>query len=152
MAAADLKPRHQYLVEAGPSRPAKGNVPSASKVFRNSVAADGFPTSDHTTLHELFSSSVAKFAAEPLLGWRPIDEATGKAAGEFEWMTYEQTAAAVGEVASGLAGLGLAAGNRVGVYGVNCPEWMIAMQVCGWLNMSLCEQGAAAFSCERHSV
>jgi hypothetical protein len=32
-------------------------------------------------------------------------------------------------VASGYSALGLAPGDKVGVCGPNCPEWMISMQV-----------------------
>jgi acyl-CoA synthetase (AMP-forming)/AMP-acid ligase II len=44
-------------------------------------------------------------------------------------MTYAEVAADVAHVASALAQLGLHKGDRVGVYGANCEEWMIAMQV-----------------------
>jgi long-chain acyl-CoA synthetase len=125
--AKELKPRQQYLVGLGQIKEATADKPSASKVYRLPIAKDGFPTSEHSTLHELFTKSVAKYSNLPLLGWRPFDEA-GKVGG-YQWMTYSETAERVVEVASGLAALGLTAGNRVGVYGVNCPEWMMAMQV-----------------------
>jgi long-chain acyl-CoA synthetase len=124
-----LKARKQYLVEVGPSRPASGDKPSASKVYRHRLAKDAFPNAEFSTLHDLFQRSVARFAAEPLLGWRPVNAQGG--VGEYQWITYAETGARVAEVASGLAGLGVTAGQRVGVYGVNCPEWMIAMQVSG---------------------
>lgn len=93
------------------------------------VAKEGFPHPiEATTLYELFQNSVAKYGQENLLGWRPIDKATGKP-GAYQWLTYDETNAKVQAIASGLAGLGLAANDRVGVYGVNCCEWMIAMQV-----------------------
>lgn len=53
-------------------------------------------------------------------------------AGDFEWLTYGETAALVAQVASALAKQGLGRQDRVGVYGVNCAEWMIAMQVRAW--------------------
>lgn len=123
----ELKPRDTYLVGLGEIRAATASKPSASKIYRLPIAKDGFPKSEFTTLHDLFEKSVAKFAQLPLLGWRPFDE-NGKVQ-PYKWMTYEETAARVKEVASGLAALGLTAGQRVGVYGVNCPEWMMAMQV-----------------------
>eukprot|EP00775_Hariotina_reticulata_P012350 gene12350-12484_t len=98
--------------------------------YRNIVAKDGFPAViKATTLHELFQDSVKQFGNEKLLGWRPIDKETGKA-GPYQWLTYSETNEKVSDIASGLAGLGLAAGDRVGVYGMNCCEWMIAMQAC----------------------
>eukprot|EP00882_Tetradesmus_deserticola_P024140 GHRQ01026369.1.p1 GENE.GHRQ01026369.1~~GHRQ01026369.1.p1 ORF type:complete len:303 (+),score=103.57 GHRQ01026369.1:204-1112(+) len=118
-----------WLVPSGESRAANGETPSASRIYRNKVAKDGFPSIEATTLHELFQNSVAKYSGEKLLGWRPIDAATGKA-GSYEWLTYGEVHEKVQQVASGLAGLGIKAGDRVGVYGVNCCEWMMAMQAC----------------------
>lgn len=120
----------KYLVPVGDVRPANGDTPSASRVYRNSIAKDGFPSAiSATTLHELFQDSVKKYGKERLLGWRPINEETGKA-GPYQWLSFDETAKKVDAVASGLAGLGLGAGDRIGVYGVNCCEWMIAMQAC----------------------
>jgi len=125
-----------HLVSIGDIRPAQGEKPAASKIYRNIVAKDGFPTAlKATTLHELFQNSVKEFGNEKLLGWRPIDEETGKA-GAFQWLTYSETNVKVSNIASGLDGLGLTAGDRVGVYGMNCCEWMIAMQV--WLAVLFC--------------
>lgn len=123
----------KFLVPVGDIRPAEGDRPSASKIYRNAVAEKGFPELGAKTLYELFQNSVSKYSGEKCLGWRPVDKATGKAS-EYQWMTYGETNEKVQAIASGLAGLGLTAQNRVGVYGVNCPEWMIAMQVsiCQW--------------------
>lgn len=49
--------------------------------------------------------------------------------GDYQWMTYAETAAKVDAVGSALAGAGVKPKDRVGVYGANSPEWMIAMQV-----------------------
>jgi len=74
-----------------------------------------------------FSIAPKKFAGERCLGYRPV---TGGSVGDYEWLTYAETAQRVDCIASGLAALGLSADDRVGVYGVNCCEWMIAMQAC----------------------
>jgi hypothetical protein len=50
-------------------------------------------------------------------------------AGDYVFMTYSEAGEAVGQIASALATLGLGKADRVGVYGANCCEWMIAMQV-----------------------
>jgi long-chain acyl-CoA synthetase len=117
-----------WLIPTGETRAAGGDTPSASRIYRNVVAKDGFPSIEATTLFELFQSSVAKYSGEKMLGWRPIDASTGKA-GSYEWLTYEEVNEKVQAIASGLADLGVKAGDRVGVYGVNCCEWMMAMQV-----------------------
>eukprot|EP00878_Enallax_costatus_P003626 GHUV01003840.1.p1 GENE.GHUV01003840.1~~GHUV01003840.1.p1 ORF type:complete len:345 (+),score=105.28 GHUV01003840.1:110-1144(+) len=119
----------QYLVSVGDVRPAAGDTPSASRIYRNAVAEKDFPTIDASTLYELFQNSVRKFGGEKCLGWRPINKETGKA-GAYEWMTFDEANEKIQAIASGLSSLGLTKDNRVGVYGVNCPEWMIAMQAC----------------------
>ena len=126
MDAAAVMPRN-FLVSVGDARPASGDRPSASRIYRNAVAVDGFPAPlPATTLYELFQASVAAFGPERCLGWRPIIDGKPQA---YEWLTYTETAARVDAAASGLAGLGLGSGARVGVYGVNCVEWMVALQV-----------------------
>lgn len=116
-----------HLITLGDIRPASGDQPSASRVYRNAVAADGFPTPvSATTLYELFQNSVTKFSSERCLGWRPIVDGKVQA---YQWLTYQEVAARVEAAASGLAKLGLAAGARVGVYGINCVEWMVSLQV-----------------------
>jgi long-subunit acyl-CoA synthetase (AMP-forming) len=42
-----------------------------------------------------------------------------------------QVAGKVAAAASAYAALGLQAGDKVGICGANCPEWMMAMQVSG---------------------
>jgi hypothetical protein len=49
--------------------------------------------------------------------------------GDYIYRTYSQVNAIVKDVASSIAGLGVKKGDRVGVFGANCPEWMITMQV-----------------------
>lgn len=118
---------YKYVTEVGEARPTAGDVPSASAVFRNISSKDGFPTAEVSTLYELFDRSAKKFADAKCLGFRPKK---GDTVGPYEFYTYAETAAKVADVASGLHSLGVAAQSRVGVFGTNCPEWMIAMQVC----------------------
>jgi hypothetical protein len=138
----------KYVVEAGPSREASGAVPSASAIYRNVVAKDGFPTSDVATLHELMDHATKKFADQPCLGRRP--KSADGTVGDFEFITYAQTGEQIAAVASGLAGLGLAAGSRVGVFGTNCPEWMVAMQVRGRARLGAEMGGGSRWAPERH--
>jgi long-chain acyl-CoA synthetase len=52
----------------------------------------------------------------------------------FEWMTYAAVGARVDAVSSALVKAGVSAqGTRIGVFGANCPAWMVAMQACNRL-------------------
>lgn len=70
-----------------------------------------------------------KFPRNPCLGHRPTKYGEPQ---PYEWLTYKETGELVDAVASGAMALGLNGLGRVGVYGINSPEWMIAMQVLTW--------------------
>lgn len=72
----------------------------------------------------MFTASAAKFTARPCLGAR-----TGPG-GAYAWLTYGEVDELAGAVASAMAGRGVGARARAGVYGANAPEWMVAMQAC----------------------
>ena len=76
-----------------------------------------------TTLYEAFSSSVSKYPNNKCLGHRTFD-------GSYSWLTYQETAERAAAIASAMASIGVGPHARAGVYGANCPEWMISMQAC----------------------
>ena len=86
-----------------------------------------------TTLFEMFEKSVKDFAARPALGRRPVGP-DGQA-GPYEWMSYQRLGEYVRHLSNAYASLGLGEGARAGVYGPNCPEWMIAMQATNRMGM-----------------
>ena len=71
--------------------------------------------------------SVRTYPTNDCLGWRPTG-ADGKP-GPFTWMSYAETGAKVDAIAGAYARVGLQPKGRVGIFGANSPEWMIAMQV-----------------------
>eukprot|EP00884_Botryococcus_braunii_P002561 jgi/Botrbrau1/12305/Bobra.0205s0004.1 len=117
---------NMHFMKAGP-RPAEGDKKAVSGTYCNKAAKDGFPTMDAANLYDMFHQSVKRNPDAPCLGWRPVVK--GKA-GPYKWLTYKQTHDQVEAVASGLAALGLGHKDRIGIYGCNSPEWMIAMQAC----------------------
>ena len=90
---------------------------------RAAIAKDGPPTLPFNSLYEMFTASAKKFADNNCLGHR-ASEGAG-----YTWLTYSQTAEQSAEIGSALVKVGLEPHGRVGVYGANSPEWMIAMQV-----------------------
>jgi hypothetical protein len=73
------------------------------------------------TAFDLFTDAVAKYPGNNCLGHRQGDG--------YAWQTYKEVAEQVAAVGSALAHVGVAALGRTGIYGTNCPEWMIALQV-----------------------
>ena len=120
--------RYSWIAEIGSDRPASSTIPSASKIFRHASAKDGFPTLDGiSSLYELFTQSVDKFPNNKCLGHRP--KLADGTVGPFSWKTYKEVADEVALIASGIKAVGVVANGSIGVFGGNCPEWMIAMQV-----------------------
>ncbi|KAG2439883.1 hypothetical protein HYH02_010513 [Chlamydomonas schloesseri] len=124
---------YKYLVEVEPARPASGDKPSASPVYRSVYAKDGFPTVDFKTLFEMFEQSAAKYPDNQCLGKREKNE-KGEV-GAYVFKTYKEIHTEVANVASALRALGVNPAQRVGVFGANCPEWMVAMQACNRMSM-----------------
>ena len=108
------------VAAAGPDKPASGPV------YRNIVAKDGFVKPDASSLYDSFQSAVRRFPDRPCLG-RRVAGPDGKV-GEYVFETYAQVSARAAALAAGLAELGVKPHDKVGVFGANCPEWMIAMQ------------------------
>jgi len=52
------------------------------------------------------------------------------AEGSYSWLSYKETAERAAAIASAMASIGVGPHDRAGVYGANCPEWMISMQAC----------------------
>ncbi|CAF1874369.1 hypothetical protein Bca4012_034689 [Brassica carinata] len=103
--------------------------PSVGPVYRNLLSEKGFPPidSDITTAWDIFSKSVKKFPDNKMLGWRRIvDEKVGP----YMWKTYKEAYDEVLQIGSALRAIGAEPGCRVGIYGVNCPQWIITMEAC----------------------
>jgi long-chain acyl-CoA synthetase len=76
----------------------------------------------------MFAQSAARHGPRRCLGHRPV--APDGTPGPYTWQSYADVLARVTAVGTALARAGVGAGGRVGVYGVNAPEWMITMQAC----------------------
>ena len=99
-------------------------------IRRAASAKDGPPMMENcSSLYDMFQQSVAKYPNNNCLGDR-----TGKD-GAYEWMTYQQVSDMVSHIGSAMAHVGLKAHGRVGVYGPNSKEWMMAMQACNRMNL-----------------
>ncbi len=70
---------------------------------------------------------------QPCLGFRRIIDDVAQ---PFEFMTYMEVASRVAATASGFRALGVQRHDKVGILGVNCPQWMFAMQACNRLNLA----------------
>lgn len=72
-------------------------------------------------------ASVEKYGDNKCLGRRSADG--------YEWMTYKEVCELSAAIGSAMVKAGVPAHGRAGVYGANCPEWMITMQACNRMNV-----------------
>ncbi|KAI9082687.1 hypothetical protein K1719_035556 [Acacia pycnantha] len=114
-------------VEEG--REGENGKPSVGAVYRSLLSKNGFPPTDPElcTAWDIFSVSVRKYPQNRMLGMRQFVD--GKV-GPYVWKTYEEVYDEVLHIGSALRASGAEPGSRVGVYGSNCPQWVVAMEAC----------------------
>ena len=80
-----------------------------------------------SNLLENFTVAVSKYPNNKCLGWR--EKQTDGTVGPYVWKTYKEVGEEVILLASGLKSIGAQPKGRIGVFGPNSPQWMMAMQV-----------------------
>lgn len=118
-----------FTLKVGEATPAAAGRPSAGLVYRSIYAKDGLMDlpQDIQSPWDLFSGAVKKYPTNRMVGQRQVTD--GKA-GEYVWQTYEEVCQKVMRIGSAIRSLGVEPGAHCGIYGSNCPEWVMAMQAC----------------------
>ncbi|KAI3448068.1 hypothetical protein Pfo_004733 [Paulownia fortunei] len=118
-----------YTVKVEEARPAADGKPSAGPVYRGIYAKDGLLEIPHglDSPWDFFSNSLKRNPRNRMLGRRQIID--GKA-GSYIWLTYQQVYDAALKIGSAIRSRGVNPGDKCGIYGANCPEWIIAMEAC----------------------
>ncbi|MFS7927968.1 putative long-chain-fatty-acid--CoA ligase [Helianthus anomalus] len=62
-----------------------------------------------------------------MLGWREFVD--GKW-GPYLWKSYKAVYEEVLNAAAALRASGIGPGCKMGIYGANCPQWIVAMEAC----------------------
>lgn len=118
-----------FSVKVEEGREGQDGKPAVGPVYRNLLSKNGFPPPDFniSTAWDVFSASVEKCPENRMLGSRKIVD--GKF-GPFIWKTYKEVYDEVLRIGSALRASGAEPGSRVGIYGSNCPQWIMAMEAC----------------------
>ncbi|BAF28460.1 probable CoA ligase CCL6 [Oryza sativa Japonica Group] len=118
-----------YTVKVGEATPAAGGKPSAGPVYRSIYSKDGLMKLPEDILSpwDFFSGAVKQYPKNKMLGQRKVSD--GKA-GDYVWLTYEEVYQKVIKIGSAIRSLRVKPGGHCGIYGSNCPEWVMAMQAC----------------------
>ncbi|XP_052209747.1 long chain acyl-CoA synthetase 4-like [Diospyros lotus] len=119
----------RFVIEVEPAKPAKEGRPSIGPVYRSVFAKDGFPPPIEglDSCWDFFRMSVEKHPDSRMLGRREI--VNGKP-GKYVWQTYKEVYDLVVKVGNSIRSCGIEEGGRCGIYGANCPEWIISMEAC----------------------
>ncbi|XAR70180.1 Long-chain-fatty-acid--CoA ligase [Bertholletia excelsa] len=119
----------RFVIEVEPSKEAKDGRPSIGPVYRSVFAKDGFPPPIEglDSCWDIFRMSVEKYPNNPMLGRREIVD--GKA-GKYVWLTYKEVHDLVMKVGNSIRSCGVKEGGKCGIYGANCPEWIMSMEAC----------------------
>ncbi|EEF43331.1 acyl CoA synthetase, putative [Ricinus communis] len=121
----------EYLVKVEESRPAASDgKPSAGPVFRSIYAKDGLleVSAELDSPWQFLSDSALKNPNNRMLGRRLVTDS--KVAGPYVWLTYKEVYETAIRIGSAMRSRGLNPGDRCGIYGSNCPEWITAMEAC----------------------
>ncbi|ORZ39192.1 hypothetical protein BCR44DRAFT_41242 [Catenaria anguillulae PL171] len=117
-----LKPGTVFSIES----PGAQSVPGETKPRRAAYLGDkdlSGPPDGCPTIYHVFDLSSRLYGSRPYLGHRPIVDSVAQ---PYVWQTYAQVRERVANVGSGLIAKGLAPESIVGIYSINCPEWLIA--------------------------
>uniref|UniRef100_A0A0D9V3P1 Long-chain-fatty-acid--CoA ligase n=1 Tax=Leersia perrieri TaxID=77586 RepID=A0A0D9V3P1_9ORYZ len=119
----------EHVVEVEQGHPAADGRPSVGPTYRSAFARDGFPppVPGLESCYDIFRMAVEKYPDNRMLGHREIVD--GKA-GAYVWKTYKEVFGLATKVGNSIRSRGLAKGSRCGIYGANCPEWIITMEAC----------------------
>ncbi|TKY60717.1 Long chain acyl-CoA synthetase 4 [Spatholobus suberectus] len=119
----------RFIVEVEKAREAKEGKPSMGPVYRSLFANDPLPPPIQglDTCWDVFRMSVEKYPTKPMLGVREI--VNGKA-GKYKWQTYKEVYDLVVNVGNSIRACGYGEGVKCGIYGANCPEWIMCMEAC----------------------
>ncbi|XVF10422.1 hypothetical protein REPUB_Repub07fG0181500 [Reevesia pubescens] len=118
-----------FIIKVEKGKAATDGKPSIGPVYRSSFADNGFPAPipGMESCWDIFRMSVEKYPDNRMLGRRQIVD--GKA-GKYVWQTYKEVYDIVIKVGNSIRNCGVEEGGKCGIYGVNCPEWIISMEAC----------------------
>nr|XP_029119085.1 long chain acyl-CoA synthetase 4 [Elaeis guineensis]XP_029119086.1 long chain acyl-CoA synthetase 4 [Elaeis guineensis] len=118
--------KHSVEVEKG--QEGGDGEPSVGPAYRSVFAKDGFPPPipGLESCWDVFRMSAERNPKNQMLGQREVVDGMP---GEYVWLTYEEVYDIVLKLGVSIHSCGVEQGGRCGIYGANCPEWIISMEV-----------------------
>eukprot|EP01026_Neomeris_dumetosa_P050635 TRINITY_DN44443_c0_g1_i10.p1 TRINITY_DN44443_c0_g1~~TRINITY_DN44443_c0_g1_i10.p1 ORF type:complete len:663 (-),score=91.10 TRINITY_DN44443_c0_g1_i10:340-2328(-) len=128
--------QYKYIYEVNPGQVASGDQVEAGPEYSFiENKKESFVSIEHSdgisSLYELFEASVQKYSDNNCLGFREQSKEDSSHWSDYQWLTYKQVQDQVAYISSSCKTVfGLSKGSKVGIFGANSVEWMIAMQAC----------------------
>ncbi|PKI47506.1 hypothetical protein CRG98_032096 [Punica granatum] len=118
-----------YTVKVEEGQPATADRPAKGPVYRSIYAKDGLPElpEGRNSPWDFFSATVKRIPKSRLLGRREVVDTK---VGPYVWLSYQEAYDSAVQVGSAIRRRSVNPGDRCGIYGSNCPEWVIAMEAC----------------------
>ncbi|GMQ05723.1 hypothetical protein CsSME_00050630 [Camellia sinensis var. sinensis] len=118
----------RFVFEVESAKEAKDGRPSIGPAYRSVFAKDGFPPPIQglDSCWDIFRMAVEKYPNNPMLGRREI---VNGEPGKYVWQTYKEVYDLVMKLGNSVRSCGIEEGGRCGIYGANCPEWIMSMEV-----------------------
>ncbi|THF95957.1 hypothetical protein TEA_021589 [Camellia sinensis var. sinensis] len=119
----------RFVFEVESAKEAKDGRPSIGPAYRSVFAKDGFPPPIQglDSCWDIFRMTVEKYPNNPMLGRREI---VNGEPGKYVWQTYKEVYDLVMKLGNSVRSCGIEEGGRCGIYGANCPEWIMSMEAC----------------------
>ncbi|KAG5041530.1 hypothetical protein JHK85_014006 [Glycine max] len=119
----------RFIVEVEKATEGGEGRPSMGPVYRSIFADDLLPPPIEglNTCWDIFRMSVEKYPARKMLGVREIVNGNP---GKYKWQTYKEVYDLVMNVGNSIRACGYGEGVKCGIYGANCPEWIVSMEAC----------------------
>ncbi|KAL8136431.1 hypothetical protein V2J09_002432 [Rumex salicifolius] len=120
----------KFVVQVEKAKAPGPGYPSMGPVYRNEIAKDGFPPllPGFETCWDIFSKAVEKYPNNAMLGYH--HQVKDEKEGRYVWLKYKDVYDIVLQVGASIRTSGVTQGGRCGIYGTNCPNWVISMQAC----------------------
>lgn len=119
----------EYTVKVEEGKEGVNGRPSVGPVYRGTYAEDGLVELEPgmESPWQFFSDTAKRKPDYRMLGRREVVDSK---VGPYVWHTYKEVYDSAVRLGSAIRSRSVNPGDRCGIYGSNCPEWIITMEAC----------------------